>query len=482
MSQPYPWKTEPLSHQKDWWEKTRALPGWGILWEQGTGKSKLTIDTASWLFLAGKIDALVIIAPNGVHRNWVVDEIPKHLPDSIQSSVLFWRTSKAANKEFQKDAQTTLRAPGLAVVAISYHGIMTEAGDIFIRKVLSNRRVLLVLDESARIKAPKVKWSIRSMSYGKLAPFRRILTGTPVANAPFDVFTQLSFVKPDIWNGIGCRSYTAFRNFFGVFEQRRDPRSGRMYQDLVRYRNLNILADIVKTVGCRVTKAEVLDLPPKLYTKRYFDLSPEQRRLYEEMKNSYELRLESGEVTAMLVIVQLLRFQQIISGFIADDERNIIKLKDNPRLTLFREIVGDVDGKFIVFAKFTHDIDVIMAALKEDGVEAVRYDGQTSPEDRGKAIEAFQRGTARAFVANPAAAAEGLTLHAATTVIYYNNSYKLTDRLQSEDRAHRIGQKSAVTYIDIVASDTVDEKIVGALRDKLDVASTITGDKLKEWI
>lgn len=482
MDNSYPWQTTPFSHQQQWWERTRDVPAFAILWEQGTGKSKLTIDTAAWMFFRGRIDTLLVLAPNGVHRNWTANEVPTHLPAEIPRTCLLWHSSKAGNVAAKREAKEALKAPGLLVVAMSYDAIMTKAGDDYALKLLTERRCLMVLDESARIKNPKAKRTIRVLARGKAAVFKRILTGTPVANSPFDVFTQFQFLNPAIWHRMGCRSFAAFKNFFGVWVDKMDPRSGRMFRDLVRYRNLNKLAEITAAVGSRVTKVDVLDLPPKLYIKRYFDMGPAQARAYQTMEDSYEVRLESGEVTAMLVIVQLLRFQQIVSGFLMDENDVLIELGENPRLALLREIAEDTEGKMIIWAKFTHDIDVIMAALKEDGVEAVRYDGQTKAEGRAEAIERFQNGTARAFVANPAAAGEGLTLHAATTVVYYNNSFKLTDRLQSEDRAHRIGQKHAVTYIDIIATDTVDEKIVGALRDKLDIASIITKDKLKEWI
>lgn len=483
MTQPsYEFKTLPFTHQREWWERTRDTPAWAILWEQGTGKTKLTIDTAAWMFERGRIDCLLVLAPNGVHRNWVTDEVPAHLPPRIPRTALLWHSSKANTVRAKVEAKKALTASNLLVVAMSYDAIMTQAGDAYVMKLLTQRRCLMVLDESVRIKNPKAKRTIRVLARGRGATFRRILTGTPVANSPFDVFTQFQFLNPAIWHRVGCRSYAAFKNFFGVWQNKMDPRSGRLYRDLVRYRNLNKLAEITAQVGCRVTKEEVLDLPPKLYTKRYFDLSPKQIAVYKQMADSYGVRLESGEVTAMLVIVQLIRFQQIVSGFLVDENDQIIELGENPRLALLREVIEDTQGKVLVFAKFTYDIEVIMRALKEDGVEAVRYDGPTSEKDRAAAVQAFQDGPARVLVGNPATLKEGLTLHAANTVIYYNNSFKLTDRLQSEDRAHRIGQKKAVTYIDIVATDTVDVKITETLRNKLDVASIVTGDRLKEWI
>lgn len=476
-------KTEPFRHQQEWWEKTRDARAYAILWEQGTGKSKLTVDTAGWLWTKGEIDTLVVIAPNGVHRNWTVNEVPTHLPDSIPRVMLCWQSSKA-NRGSSRNAaaEAAETEDALLVVAMSYDATMTALGDDYLSLLLTKRKCLLVLDESARIKNPKAKRTIRVLARSKHARYRRILTGTPVANSPFDVYTQFGFLDPTVWHGIGCKSFTAFKSHFGIWADRMDPRSGRTFRELLRYKNLEQLTAVAERVGTRVTKTDVLDLPPKLYTKHYFDLGPEQAVRYREMKDNFMLQLGSGEVTAMLAITQLLRFQQIASGFVMTDDERMVMLPENPRLEALSEIVEDVNGKMIIWAKFTAEIDHIMSRLADLGVDAVRYDGQTNAEERADAIERFQVGSARALVANPSAAGEGLTLHAATTVIYYSNGFKLTDRLQSEDRAHRIGQRRSVTYIDIVGTDTVDEKIVDALRNKLDIASVVTGDTVKAWI
>jgi SNF2 family DNA or RNA helicase len=479
----YYFRTTPFSHQRLWWEKTRDREAFAVLWEQGTGKTKLTVDTAAWLFQNGKIDTLFVLAPNGVHRNWIVNEVPTHLPESILWRGLLWHSSKANTAGARKEAADALQTRhGLLVVAMSYDALMTKAGDDFAQKLLTGRKVLMVLDESARIKNPKAKRTIRVLARGRRAAYRRILTGTPVANSPFDVFTQFGFLSPTIWADIGCSSFSAFKTYFGIWIERLDPRSGRTFRELLRYKNLEQLAAITERISTRVTKAAVLDLPEKLYVKRYFDLGPEQARTYALMKEGFHLQLEAGEVNAMLAITQLLRFQQIASGWITNDEKTLTVDLENPRLDTLMEILEDLQGKAIVWAKFTREIDTIMVSLKKAGIEAVRYDGQSSQQDRADAITSFQDGSARVFVANPAAAGEGLTLHAATTVIYYSNSFKLTDRLQSEDRAHRIGQRHPVTYYDLIATDTVDEKIVDALRAKLDIASTITGDAVKKWI
>lgn len=478
----YQMKTQPFTHQREGWERTRDLPAYAVLWEQGTGKTKLTIDTAGHLYDSGKIDCLIVVAPKGVHRNWISDELPKHMPDSVPWKGIVWQSQKTGNISFRALAKEVMNFSGLAVLAMNYEATLTDDGDKFLSRLLQARKTMLVLDESAYIKNPGTKRTKRLIARGKYAKVRRILTGTPVANSPFDVYSQFAFLNEDIWKPLGCSTYLAFKTYFGVYIQRTDPRTGRTFPDLVRYRNLEQLAKITNSISTRVTKADVLDLPPKLYTKRYFDLGPSQVKAYKELSDLYRTEVAGKEVTTMLAITQLLRLQQIASGFIAVDDGDIKLLDDNPRLGALKDVLDETEGKVIVWAKFTREIDDVIALCNTIGVEAVRYDGQTTDEDRALAIDAFQRGSAKVFVANPAAAGTGLTLHAAKTVAYYSNSFKLTDRLQSEDRAHRIGQHNPVLYIDLIANGTIDEKIVDALRSKLDIASVITGDKIKEWI
>jgi SNF2 family DNA or RNA helicase len=318
---------------------------------------------------------------------------------------------------------------------------------------------------------------------GRRAKYKRILTGTPVANGPFDVYSQLKFLDEGYWKEKGFASYEAFRTYFGVWEQAITG-TGQRFNRCVRYRNLEQLHSLVQGIASRVTKEEVLDLPPKLYTKRYHELSSAQEAAYVALRDQLMMELDSGELlTTELVVVRLLRLQQVLSGFLPTESGFptwLVEPDDNPRLKILKEILDEAPAKVIVWARFRNDVDLITNAL---GEEAVRYDGSTSEEKRLEARERFQNDErTRYFVGNPAAAGEGLTLHAASTVVYYSNSFNLTHRLQSEDRAHRIGQRSPVTYVDLIAAKTVDEHIVRKLRHKLDLASKITGDEVRTWL
>ena len=268
---------------------------------------------------------------------------------------------------------------------------------------------------------------------------------------------------------------------------------------LIEYKNLPELHDMIKDDSSRVLKTDVLDLPPKLYSKRFFDMSSKQQKLYEELRDHYIADLEGSNVSADLAITRMLRLQQITCGYVAVEEatcpdpdnpdyieyiNKTVQIEEkNLRLKLLEEICETLEGKAIIWARFTNDIDMIMDML---GDKAVRYDGKTKTDDRARAIESFQHDKdndgAQFFVANAQAAGTGLTLTKATTVIYYNNNFKLADRLQSEDRAHRIGQEHPVQYIDLVANGTVDEHIINALVEKKDIAAIITGDEVKDWL
>jgi SNF2 family DNA or RNA helicase len=265
-----------------------------------------------------------------------------------------------------------------------------------------------------------------------------------------------------------------------VWDKGYNASQGREYDILLGYRNMDELREVMASVASRVTKDDVLDLPPKLYGKRYHELGPTQKRLYEQLRDDFIAELDNGVVDASLAIVRLLRFQQIVCGYLPNEDGEMIQLDDGgSRLALLGETLEGLGHKAIIWARFREDINRICDML---GDRAVRYDGAVSEDEAALAKEQFQKGDAQFFVGNPAKGATGLTLHAARTVVYYSNSFKLVDRLQSEDRAHRIGQEHPVNYIDLVCPGTVDEHIVEALRKKNDIATALTGDELKDWI
>lgn len=506
MSRQYEFKTDPFAHQRRLFDRThtetavaRAIP---VFWEQGAAKTKFSIDDAADLFERDEIDGVLVVAPQGVHTNWDTDELPKHLPERVarRSSTFVWRTSKAATKTAERERAALLAHQGLSWLFISYDAFMSERGKKFVWAFLKRRRVAFYLDESSAIKTPGAKRSKSIVAAGAWARYRRILDGTPVPNGPFDIWTPMRFLDSTVWDRHGFGSLAAFKTHFGIWRTAAQVKQEKGYDpgfdQLLGYRNLPELFRILEAEGAdRVLKEDVFDLPPKLYSKRYFELTPTARRMYEELREEFITFFENGEMLeAGLPIVRLLRLQQITSGYLPsefDDEGELLPgqvLRQiderNPRVELFKETVSALPHPFIVWARYTEDVDQIMTALDALGISAVRYDGQVSPDQRDLNKQAFNREDGpTAFVSKTQVGGTGLTLVRAKTEVFYNTDYNLRNRLQAEDRAHRPGMdEHPVNIIDLCAEQTVDIKTINALRGKFDIASQITGDRLREWL
>lgn len=493
---------EHLAHRDD--------PAWGYCWDPGTGKTRAAIMDAAWLEERGKVDGMLVVAPNGVHRNWATDELPRHLPEELESRtrVLCWHTGKTKTQRFREGVDRFLlptstgadagRRRDFAVLIVSYHGLMTDACAKVVRRFLETRRCLLVADESQYLKTPGTKWTIRMRALRRHARYVRILTGTLVVDKPFDVYPQIALLDPDCWRAIGCDGAEAFRSNFGVFEMRStgDGRGGsRLYPELKGYRNLHQLHDVVARHVSRIRKEEVLgDLPPKLYSRRYFEVTPEQRRVYREIRDEAIAILDGGAMaTAPMVITRIQRMQQVLSGWIpTDDPGNedapLVSLCDpNPRIRLLLEAAEGLGHQALVWAKYRRDIDLILEALRAEGLTAVRYDGACDEDECAASKAAFKAGDAQFFVSNPSKGGTGLTLNEGKSAIWYGVTHKLGDRLQAEDRNHRIGQDVPVNVIDLIAmlgpdEPSIDLSILEALVRKREWASVVQGDEIRDWL
>ena len=257
------------------------------------------------------------------------------------------------------------------------------------------------------------------------------------------------------------------------------------FKQIIDYQRLDELEHKLNQFSYRVLKSECLDLPEKVYTKRYIEMTPEQKKMYIEMKNFALSILERETITAAGVLTQMIKLHQITCGHIKTDDGKLIELKNN-RLNELLNVMEEIDGKVIIWAVYRYDIQQIEKALqKKYGLDSVRsFYGDTDANDRQDIVTSFQdpESDLRFFVGNPRTGGFGLTLTASHTVVYYSNSYDLEIRMQSEDRAHRIGQKEKVTYIDFIAEKTVDEKIIKSLRNKINIATKVLGEDFKEWL
>ena len=479
----------PFAHQKQHFEEHCRTTAWGLLWEQGTAKTKPVIDTASLLYVNGEIDGLLVVAPPGVERNWNTDEIPTHMPPDVAMDAMIgvFLTAKKDTKSHAAAMEQLIKHKGLAVMLISYNAFMTKKGKDTVWKFLRRRRALYVLDEAHNIKTPGAKRTKSIVASGRYATHRRILTGTPIAVGPFDIYSQIRFLDETFWKRRGIQGAVEFRQHFGEWFTRAECQELHGYDPgfdkLIRYKNLDQLEEWIAEISDRVLKEDVLDLPPKLYSKRYVEMTAQQKNIYDELAEEFYYEFEDGEIIdGELPIVRLLRFQQVLCNYVPTEGEEPVRLlgNKNPRLDAMEDIRDETFHPAIVWARFRHDVDQLMDLL---GDKAVRYDGAVDDDQAEKNKLAFQRGDVQWFVGTAQKGGPGLTLHSAKTMVYYSNSFRLIDRLQSEDRAHRAGMDdNPVNYIDICCPGTVDEKIISNLRDKRDIASTLLGDELREWI
>ena len=475
----YKFKTKPYAHQIKALEKSVDKKNYAYFMEMGTGKSKVLVDNMAMLYDKGKINGALIIAPKGVYNNWFTQEIPTHLASHIQPTMVLWTasTSKTKDKEYQSLFET---GHDLHILIMNVEALSTKKGLDFAAKFLRSHTTMLAVDESTTIKNPTAKRTKSILQLGKQAEYRRILTGSPVTKSPLDLFTQCNFLNEFL---LGFDSFYAFRNRYAHMIERNF--GGRRVQLVGSYKRLDELADNIKSFSYRVLKEDCLDLPDKIYTKREIELTDEQSKAYATMKSAALASLKGKMATAPHVLTQMMRLHQITCGHLKNDDGTTTTIKNN-RMKELLSLLEEVEGKVIIWANYIYDIENIVKNISEEyGADSiVQYYGAISSQDRADAIEKFQdpNSNARFFVGNPQTAGYGITLTAASNVIYYSNGYDLEKRLQSEDRAHRIGQTKSVTYIDLIAPKTVDEKIVKALRSKMDIANTIMDEDWKEWI
>lgn len=502
----YEFRVPPFEHQLRELEEHARAPFRAMLWEMGTGKTKAAIDNAALLYLLGDVDAVLMVAPTGIPQNWLNDELPAHLPERLmgKSKMLYWRTKRAKTKDQDNQLAALVAHEGMAWLMMTYSAFVTDAGKQAAWKLLKHRKVMFLCDEASDLKSPSTARTRTIIKAGKHAPFRRIMEGTPVTTGPFDLYAPVRFLDENFWEALGFGTFAEYKAHFGVF-RRNEFHDGRpkmrdynnpdpakrgnyvtaYFDKLVGYRRLEELKEILAQIGTRVRKDEVLDLPPKLYEKRYFELTPRQRDMYKKLRDEFMVEHAGGLVTATLAITRLLRFQQITCGYLpsGDDSDEQVPIEGgNPRLDLALEEFERVKSQGIIWCRFTPDVDNVLRGLEGLGMSAVRYDGLVDEDERERNKQAFNAGDRQWFVGKASSGGRGLTLLGGVYTCYYSNAFSLKQRLQSEDRPHRSGQRSACTYVDLLGEHTVDDAILKCLRNNFDIATQITGDNVREWI
>jgi len=477
----YKFKTKPYAHQIKALDMSWKKVNYAYFMEMGTGKSKVLLDNIAMLYDKGAINSALIVAPKSVYRNWEKLEIPIHLPDHIETFIGVWQatTTKTQQEIIENCLMPQER---LKIVLMNVEALSTKKGAMFAEKFLKCNKVLLAIDESTTIKNHKAKRTKTVLALREHAKCRRILTGMPITKNPMDLFTQCNFLDPDL---LGYSSFYAFQGRYANTIRRKGAGGFHEYNHVIGYRNLDELEKTLKKFSYRVLKQDCLDLPDKIYTTRVIQLTEQQKKLYLQMKRFALAELKGRTMTSFNILTQIMRLHQIICGFMKTDEGRIIEV-ENTRVQELLSVLDETEGKAIIWCTYRHNILSLKDILREKYGELSTDTlfGDTPDKKRMTLIERFQdkKSPLRFLIGNPQTGGRGITLTAANTVIYYSNGYDLEIRLQSEDRAHRIGQTNKVLYVDIVAEKTVDEKIIKALKSKINIAKEIMGEELKSWI
>lgn len=468
----YDYKTTPHQKQHEAFLISRDTKVFAYFMEQGTGKTKVTLDNAAYLYLAGEIDTLVIICVNNGHRKWIEDEVPKHLPDSIPH-ITYCHSPKWNSDKSHFEFRNALRAKKmLRIFSFNIEAFSTSSPGAKTRlEAVLGPRTMLALDESTRIKSRDANRTKYLLKQAPDAGWRRILTGTPVTKGVEDLYTQLRFLDPYI---LGYETFTAFRSNFCDM-------GGYMGREIIGYKNLDELTAKLDVYSYRCLKSECLDLPEKIYMQPWkFDLTTKQKKLYDELAHEYVTEFKKEVLTAPLALSRLMRLHQIscnlwpfenvdqATGRSTWATRPIEKPEDDPRFRALMDIIEETEGKIMIWSRFRSNTDFLAKELKKLGfiefktfADAKRF--QNDPKVRGG-------------IANPANFGIAIDLFEAEAMIFYSNDFDLEKRIQAEDRGHRRGLRHVLNIFDLVARGTSDMRILASHKKKKNIAEEVLGD------
>jgi len=432
--------------------------------EVGTGKSKTLLDTGNELHRLHALDAIIICGPKSLAGTWK-EQVATHCAIPNYGFVSYDST-KARTQKWQE--AFSLVNDDVTVFPIYF--INTEAFQTMpvpLVKALSaimalHHKVLLVIDESSDIKGPKAQRSLNLSKFGASCAYRVIMTGTEITNSILDLYMQFEFLKKGFW---GFKSFFFFKNYYAILEERYLS-GGRTFKEIVGFRKLDEIQSKIAPYASRARKADCLDLPEKIYANLPVQLEGECARVYADMKANLFSMLKSGElVTVANKVALFTKFRQITGGTLAGS--GIID--ENPgKIQALVDELADHNEQAIIWSCFTEEIDLLVRKLGKLWTVA-RFDGKTGESDRVKAIDDFRSGAARLFIANPAAASQGLNLQCAHIQYWYSLPTQAKHFEQGEGRTHRSGQTHACLYKKIIAEGTVDERVARLMAEKTDL-------------
>lgn len=466
----YNYKTEPFEHQRTALKQGAESQNFAYFMEMGTGKTKVTIDNAAYLFTQNKIKHAIVIAPNSVYLNWV-KEIKTHC--SVDYNIMAHKVDTMLSPQFADPLKLTWYL--FNVEAMSH-----KSGLKKVKELLGEaNRTMIIIDEATTIKNRTAKRTKNIIELGKGVAYKRILTGSPVTKSPLDLYSQCAFLDRSL---LGHESFYTFRARYAVMHE--IDMGGRSVLLPKYYTNLEELEQNIKKFSYRCRKSECLDLPEKLYTQHYITLKDEHQKAYDKLKRNAWAVIQNEEVSYSNKLTEILKLHQCVNGHVKTDDGNILEFAD-PKLDELLNLIEENEGKYIIWANYIYNIEKIIKILQDRyGTEStVAIYGSIDAEKRIENVKRFENDDrVRFFVGNPSTGGYGLNLVSASYVVYYSNSYNLEVREQSEDRAHRIGQTKNVLVIDLITRGTVDEMIIAALKNKIKLSAKTLGEQVKKWL
>jgi len=466
----YIYRTKPFEHQREALKQGAESNNFAYFMEMGTGKTKVSIDNASYLFTQNKVKHVIVIAPNSVYLNWK-KEIETHC--SVDYKIMAHKVDTMISPQLSDPLKLTWYL--FNVEAMSHKSGLKKVKEL----LTASHETMMIIDEATTIKNRTAKRTKNIIELGKTVAYKRILTGSPVTKSPLDLYSQVAFLNRDL---VGHQSFYTFRARYAVMHE--IDMGGRSVLLPKYYTNLEELEQNIKKFSYRCRKVECLDLPEKLYTQHYINLKEEHQRAYNQLKQNAWAVIQNEEVSYSNKLTEILKLHQCVNGHVKTDDNKIIEF-DDPKLDQLMEVIQENEGKFIIWANYIYNIEKIIKILKDrygnDSVVSVY--GAIDAEQRIRNVKRFENdNTVRFFVGNPSTGGYGLNLVSASYVVYYSNSYNLEVREQSEDRAHRIGQDKNVLVIDLIIKDSVDEMIISALKNKIKLSAKTLGEEAKKWL
>lgn len=476
---PYTPKRPARIKQREALDKMQGRIAFALLMAMRTGKTKVILDDWSRLVDAGKVRDLLVIAPAGVYRTWetaIKDDVDDNL--LAKTKCLTWISG-----EFDLDEIEQLRlhkGPRILLVNVEALSAVRMARELCLAFLAAGLN-MVVIDESVIIKTPSTRRT--KFVLNQIAPkatYRRILSGLPTPRSPLDLYCQFNFLDPRI---LPWSSYEHFRNHFAIVIKL--PLRGRRFPvPIIKgYRNLTELQKRIDPHSIRVRLEDCYDLPPSTYIVREVPMTEEQKKIYAELKKFATAKLDNGaHVTATQVITQILRLHQVLLGH-TRDEKNIEHLIPEKRIAELIDLLEDHDGKAVIWCSYDIDVRRVSEALaKHFKCKVARFWGGNLGE-REAEEHLFKTNAGWPYmVATAAAGGKGRTWDIADLVVYFSNTDDLDHRMQSEERPKNVGKTRSIAYVDLVVRGTVDEKILQAMRKKINMTSVITGDTWKDWV